>query len=279
MSMTRGGALTEPRRGRGRPPQVPPAPREPIGRDRVGASRGPHRQGRPTERPERPSIPEDAEIDLPPRVRKEIDRLVHERDRARDVKVCLSLGSAASEEDDHDGARRYLAWAKHLAPRSGIVREALAIALYRAGDLRSALSELQAYRRVSGSDDQNHLLADCMRADGREPERAIEVGMALVGDASQELERRVEAAIVVAAIHLDLGRPNRAGTIVGPFLDGPGSVDVPVDSAVRLLWVAADIAEAEGDTEGAIAALERLRSLDGEYPDARERIAALRAGA
>ena len=271
--------MTEPRRGRGRPPQVPPAPREPIGLERAGASRGPQRQVRPAERPERPTIPEDAEIDLPPRVRKEIDRLVHERDRARDVKVCLSLGTAASEEDDHVAARRYLAWAKHLAPRSGIVREALAIALYRAGDLRAALSELQAYRRISGSDDQNHLLADCLRADGREPERAIEVGMALVDDASQDIDRRVEAAIVVAAIHLDLERAARAANVIGPFLDGASARDVPVESTVRLLWVAADVAEAADDLARAVGALERLRSLDAEYPDVQDRLDRLRTRA
>jgi hypothetical protein len=268
--------LSEPRRGRGRPPQVPPAPREPIGRDRVTGSRGPRRTDRPAERPERPRFPDDAEIDLPPRVRKEIDRLVHDRERAREVKLSLSLGSAASEDDDHATARRYLAWAKHLAPRSGVVRETLAIALYRADDLRAALSELQAYRRISGSDDQNHLLADCLRAEGREPEKAIEVGLLLAQDAGADIERRVEAAIVVAAVHLDLGRPARAAGVLAPFLEGPVAGSVPRDSMVRLLWMTADIAEADGAPGRAVAALERLRSLDPEYPDVPERLAALR---
>lgn len=221
-------------------------------------------------------FPEAAEIDLPPRVRKEIERLVHDRDRAREVKLALSLGSAASEEDDHPKAHRYLAWAKHLAPRSAVVRESLAIALYRAGDLRAALSELQAYRRISGSDDQNHLLADCLRAEGREPEKAIEVGLLLADDAGADIERRVEAAIVVAAVHLDQRRPSRAAGVIAPFLEGPGAKPVPPESTVRLLWVAADVAEADGDARRAVAALERLRSLDPEYPDVTERLAALR---
>jgi tetratricopeptide (TPR) repeat protein len=212
-------------------------------------------------------------------VRKDIDRLVHDRDRAREVKLSLSLGSAASEEDDHATARRYLAWAKHLAPRSAVVRESLAIALYRAGDLRAALSELQAYRRISGSDDQNHLLADCLRAEGREPEKAIEVGLALAQDVAQDIERRVEAAIVVAAVHLDQRRPARATAAIAPFLDGPTAGAVPRDSTVRLLWVAADVAEADGDVRRAIEALERLHRLDPEYPDAPERIEALRGDA
>ena len=268
--------MTEPRRGRGRPPQVPPAPREPIGRDRVGTARGPRRQSRPLDRPERPEFPSDAEVDIPVRVRKEIDRLVHERARADEVKLSLSLGTEASEGEDHVAARRYLAWAKHLAPRSPAVRESLAIALYRAGDLHAALSELQAYRRISGSDDQNHLLADCLRAEGRDPERAIEIGNLLVAAHDEDIERRIEAAIVVAAVHLDLGRPGRARSTIAPFLEGPEAAEVPGESLVRLLWVAADIAEADGAVPAAIDALERLRGLDAEYPDVDERLGRLR---
>lgn len=269
--------MTEPRRGRGRPPQVPPVPREPIGKDRVEGRGRPPRTPRTSGRLERPELPPDAEIDLPPRVRKEIDRLVGDRDRARDVKVALTLGTVASEEDDHDAARRYLAWAKHLAPRSTVVREALGIALYRAGDLRGALTELQSYRRMSGSTDQNHLLADCLRADGREPDRAVEVGLALVDDPTGDIERRVEAAIVVAAVHLDAGRPARATSLLARFLSGPERSDVPSGSTVRLLWVAADAAEADGKDDEALSALERLRSIDPDYPDADGRIALLRA--
>src|SRR6266542_1925982 len=63
--------------------------------------------------------------------------------------------------------------AKELAPRSGAVREILGIALYRAERFRDALRELQAYRRMTGRLDQNHLIADCYRALGA-PEKALE---------------------------------------------------------------------------------------------------------
>lgn len=272
--------MSEPRRGRGRPPQVPPTPREPIGRDRASTAGRPAAPSRVRagERPTRPTFPPDAEIDLPPRVRKEIDRLVHERARATEVKLALSLGTVASEEDEHDVARGYLLWAKHLAPRSAVVRETLGIALYRGGDLRAALSELQAYRRLSGAVDQNHLLADCLRADGREVERAIEVGMALVDDEEAEIERRVEAAIVVAAVHLDLGRAPRAAAVLDRFLAIRNEAQLPPSSLVRLLWVAADAAEAEGDDGRAVTCLERLERLEPDYPDLPERLSRLRGG-
>src|SRR6266581_2955521 len=63
--------------------------------------------------------------------------------------------------------------AKELAPRSGAVREILGIALYRAERFREALRELQAYRRITGRLDQNHLIADSHRALGA-PEKAVE---------------------------------------------------------------------------------------------------------
>jgi len=271
--------VNESRRGRGKPPQVPPTPREPIGKDRAGRSTPPRQAPKRADAPRRPDIPADVDVDLPGRVRKEIDRLVSDRSRATDVKACLSLGTVASEDEDHATAALYLQWAKHLAPRSAVVREALGIALYRSGDFRAALAELQAYRRMSGTTDQNHLIADCIRSEARDLERAVVVGMELVEDERAEIERRVEAAIVVAAVHLAAGRNSRARAVLDLLLTGPVSRSVPPPSAVRLLWVAADVAEAENSPVRAISALERLLALDTSYPDAAERLAGLKDGA
>src|SRR5439155_466722 len=67
--------------------------------------------------------------------------------------------------------------AKELAPRSGAVREVLGMALYRAGRFQEALRELQAYRRLTGRLDQNHLIADSHRALGA-PDKALEAARA-----------------------------------------------------------------------------------------------------
>ncbi len=270
--------MTQEHKGRGRPPQVPPTPREPIGRDRAVRSSGPRSGAPKAVAPERPDLLVEVDVELPKKVRKEIERLVTNVTRAKDVITCLTVGTAASEDDDHATARRYLAWAKHLAPRSPAVREAYGIALYREGDLQLALAELQAYRRPSGGTDQNHLIADCIRSQGRDAERAVAVGMELVDDERGEIERRVEAAIVVAAVLLGAGRPARARPLIQRFLVGPEARPVPEGSTVRLLWVAADIASAEGRDEDARRALERLRSLDPDYPDVEDRIAGIGAG-
>jgi hypothetical protein len=101
--------------------------------------------------------------------------------------------------------------------------------------------------------------------------------MELVDDERGEIERRVEAAIVVASVLLSIGRPARARPLIQRFLVGPEARPVPDGSTVRLLWVAADIASAEGRKEDARRALERLAALDPGYPDVEDRLAALGA--
>jgi tetratricopeptide (TPR) repeat protein len=276
----------EPPRARGRPPLVPPTPREPIGRDAViggpQASRPPRRRAAQTSqgRQERPELPEDTIIELPVRMRKEIDRTISPPARARDVKISLHLGSLAVDEEDLETALRYLRWAKHLAPRYGAVREALGIALYRAGEMSAALAELQTYRRLSGSNDQNHLIADCMRAGGREIERAIDVALELVDDERVDSDRRIEAVIVAAAVQEEVGQAASARRLVDRALSGlTGQHSPSPEARVRLLWFAAELAHRAGSSSSAKQHLAELLTLDPGYPDASERLAELnRAG-
>lgn len=265
-------------RGRGRPPLVPPTPREPIGREAAlagsGAARPPRRRVVAEEGPRRPELPEDVEIDLPVRIRKEIDRQISPPARARDVKIALHLGTLAADEEDHETALRYLQWAKHLAPRYAVVREALGIALYRAGELTAALAELQTYRRLSGSTDQNHLIADCMRAGGRDLERAVDVALALVEDEAVDSDRRVEAAIVASSILDDLGQRGSARRLVERALAGlDGDHRESSEARIRLLWFAAELACRDAAMSHAKELLVELLTLDAAYPDARERLA------
>jgi beta-glucosidase len=78
------------------------------------------------------------------------------------------------------------------------------MALYRTGHFREALRELQAYRRITGRADQNHLIADSHRALGS-PERAVSAAREAVRSRIPQ-EARAEAAVVGAAALADLGR-------------------------------------------------------------------------
>ena len=246
---------------RRRGPETPSAPREPIGRDRARTGPAPRRSAAPRapEAPERPELPSDHRVTLPPAVRKEVERRVSPKGRARDVLACLDLGSAASERGDHAEALRLLRWAKHLAPRLALVREALGIGLYRAGEYRVALAELQAYRRLGGSTDQNHLVADCLRATGAPPEEAVTVGLELVEDQRAEPDRRLEAAIVVAAALEEGGQRRRArGVLAGATATAERAED---EARARWHWFAAELAERDGDTAAARDQLDALLRL------------------
>lgn len=259
---------------RRRGPETPAAPREPIGRDRAPSAPSPRRQAAPRgpAAPERPDLPSDHRVTLPAFVRKEVERRVSPKGRARDVLTCLDLGSAASEQGEHGEALRLLRWAKHLAPRLALVREALGIAMYRAEEYRAALTELQAYRRLGGSTDQNHLVADCLRATGAPAEEAVTVGLELVEDARAEPDRRLEAAIVVAAALEEGGQRRRARTVLaGTAATAERAED---EARARRHWFAAELAERDGDTGGAVAELDALLCLgpDDDAAAWRERL-------
>jgi tetratricopeptide (TPR) repeat protein len=123
------------------------------------------------------------------------------------VKV-FGEAAAAFMADDLDEAIRLGEQAKHLALRSGAVREFLGQAYYGAGKWSEAGRELAAFRRLSGSTEQNPLLADAYRAMGK-PEKAIE----LCGEVDARSATRpvfFEAAIVAAGALADLGRLDEA---------------------------------------------------------------------
>lgn len=262
------------RGSRRRGPDTPSAPREPIGVERARSGAPARRERSAPRQPtvERPELPTDHRLELPPSVRKEIERRVAPRGRARDVLTCLDLGTAASERGDDQEGLRFLRWAKEQAPRVALVREALGIALYRAGEFRSALTELQAYRRLAGTTDQNHLIADCLRAVGGAPDEIVAVASELVEDERAEEARRIEAAIVAAAVLAESGRTGRARAVLG---DAAGLVDrAGPEAAARRLWVAAELAEQDGDRGSALQLLEELHAIapDPEVRAWRERL-------
>lgn len=225
---------------------VPGAASEPLGREQAGRTRGaPPRRAARTEAPPRPPLPEDEEPDLPKPVQREIERVLGRGARARDIALALSLGSQAIDEDRPDVAVEVLAWARHEAPRLAVIREALGVAYYLREEYGPALSELQAYRRLSGRHDQNHLAGDCLRALGRDLDRVSEVVQPLIDDDTAPEDRRAEAVIVRAAALADAGELPAARAVVRRFLERPRDGDDEHD--LRLRYQAADLAERAGD--------------------------------
>lgn len=257
------------RRGGGRPSHnrdERPSNRA-AARERAQSERQPYRPPRKPG-PRRPALPED--------------RPIVPRDAWRDLRatvppnvlddVVKAVGSAtdALEAGDVAGATELLTWAKSVAPRTATIREALGVTHYAAGRFPDAHSELLAYRRLSASHDQNHLLADCARAAGRH-DKVREYVEEMV-QAGVDPARVAEGVIVLAGDRADSGDLEGAlETLKQADLD-PEKVQ---PWHPRLWYVAADLSERLGFMDAAREYFEAILAVDDEFGDVDERLAAL----
>jgi hypothetical protein len=250
----------EPRDRRPRTSEQPPVSRlsatpgarqAPAGLDRARRRQdAPPRPSRQARAPRRPDLPTDEQPHLPRPARKEIERVLGRGPRADDVALALSVGSDAIDLGRIDVALEALTWAKHEASRVAAVREALGVARYLDEDFAGALTELQAYRRISGWVDQNHLVADCLRGLGRATDRIVEPLEELLGDERVGDDRRAEAIIVWAATLADDGDLEGARALLRRHLGRKGA-DGAAAEDLRVHVLAAELADRAGDADAA----------------------------
>jgi tetratricopeptide (TPR) repeat protein len=177
----------------------------------------------------------------------------------------------ALAEGDPVRAERSATSVKALAPRSAAAREVLGLALYQQERFREAIRELQAYRRMSGRRDQNHVIADSHRALGA-PERAVvEAREGLAAHVVDEAVR-AECAIVGGAALADLGRFEEALTVLRSV---PTRTDIARPHDLRLWYVTADVLERAGQRDQAARQFRLILRHDPEAFDAAERLSAL----
>lgn len=210
---------------------------------------------------ERPFVPRDAWRDL---------RATVPPTALDDVVKAVGAAAEALEDGDLTRAQELLSWAKSVSPRTATIREALGITLYTAERYPEAHSELLAYRRLSGSHDQNHLLADCARAAGR-PEKVAAYVDEMIS-AGVEPERVAEGVMVLAGSRADDGDLEGA-------LATLQRVDLDPDHVLpwhpRLWYAAGDILQRLGRTRDARDYFEAIAAIDDEFGDVEERLAAL----
>jgi tetratricopeptide (TPR) repeat protein len=175
------------------------------------------------------------------------------------------------DRGDARGAAAEAVKAKALAPRSPAVREVLGIALYHLERYREALSELQAYRRMSGRADQNHLIADCLRDAGR-PERAVPLAEETLASRAVPLATKAEAVIVAASALADMGRYDQA---LGLLRRIRTSEDVAGPEVLRVWYVMGSILEQAGRPKEAAREFAKIVRHDAGAFDAAERLAQL----
>ncbi len=280
---TRGGGRGDAGRGGGSRPSRPEDEEErslttrgPIGIEGATRTPGapPRRQAPPDAMPERPEFPPDAEVTLPRAVTRELRRSTRRPQDVEEAGLALSIGSELLEEREGETALPFLRWAKHLAPRSPAVREALGAALYLAEDYPSAMSELQAYRRFTSREDQNHLLADCHRALGRGTERIPELVEAMQIE-QVPLDRRVEGHIVWASMLADDGDIGAGRSVLRSAIQQHRPKQDAEEAHLRLWYVAGDLAERADDTDDARRHFTRITAVADGFFDTEERLSRL----
>ncbi len=171
---------------------------------------------------------------------------------------------------DARGAASEASKAKPLALRSPAVREVLGLALYEQARYREALSEMQAYRRMSGRADQNHIIADCNRAIGH-PERAVPLAEEAIR-ARIPLEAKAEAVVVAASALADMGRFEQALALLRRVKTQD---DVARAEVLRVWYVIGDVLVRAGRLVEAGRQFQKILRHDPGAFDVAERLAQL----
>lgn len=201
------------------------------------------------------------------------DQVVRElRDSARPgkgdilVKV-FAEAVAAYAEGDLETAARLGDQSKHMALRSVSVREFLGLVYYAQELWKEAARELAAFRRMTGSTAQNHVIADCYRAMSR-PDKALEY--------CEEIDQRhvtedvyYEGQIVAAGA---LGDQERFDDAIGRLLRLDLKPQTVQEHHLRAWYVLADLLERSGRFTQALRWFQAVDDADPELTNAAERI-------
>ncbi len=222
-------------------------------------------------RPAGPAIPADITgKELPQEIRRALQGLTADN---ADIVGKHLVASGRMLDVDAERAWQHALAAQRRGGRIAAVREAAAIAAYKAGHFREALAELRTVRRMTGDDSYLPLMADSERGLGR-PERALDLATSPEA-ANLDVAAKVEMLIVAAGARHDLGQHDAAVV----------SLQVPqlrtnsrAPWRARLWYAYADalisvgrqaearewlVKAAEADSEGETDASERLDELDG----------------
>ena len=191
--------------------------------------------------------------------------------RADEAIAAVERAAKLLQREDPRGAGREAERAKRAAPRSAAAREVLGLARYGEERWREALTELQAYRRISGRLDHNHVIADCQRALGH-PDKAVALVEEALRDRHLGVEVKAEGIVVAASALADLGRFDEA---LAMLHRAKTDDEVGREPALRVWYVTGDVLERAGRPAEALAMFRKVARHDALAFDVPERIAVL----
>ncbi len=194
------GAESETPDGSGKP--LPPKPERnlPDGDDlRRSADKAVKRSRRRTVRDRKP-LPARPVAVLAPEV--SLRRMVDDQ-RARRLARRLKEAGKAFESERFDECRKVLVPFVREVPTLAESRELLGLSMYRMGRWKEAITQLEAFRELSGSTEQHPVLADCHRAVGHWAD--VEELWTELGEVSPSSALMNEGRIVLAGARADQG--------------------------------------------------------------------------
>ncbi len=174
---------------------------------------------------------------------------------------------AAFSEDDFRESIFHAEKAKTQASRSPKIRELLGLSYYQMGRWQEAARELLTFRRLSGSFEEHHVIADCYRA-LEKPDRALEI-CAEVPPGTLSAELQAELAIVAAGALADKGMIERALSHIATADVEPRTIE---PYHLRIWYMRADLFEKAGDTQRARSLWDRIYAEDPDYFDVSDRV-------
>ncbi len=156
------------------------------------------------------------------------------------------------------------------APDVTDVRELNGLILYRLGRWKAAAKELEAFRELAGSCEQNPVLCDCYRAMGRWND--VDALWRELRDVSPDAATVAEGRIVVAGGLADRGRTQDAVRLLEQGWKQPKN---PREHHVRMAYALADLYERAGDVPKARQLFGWLVRHDPDFADAGDRLRSL----
>ena len=191
---------------------------------------------------------------------------------ARGARANEKLRDAAHafERERYGEARTILKPLAEQAPQAATVRELLGLTYYRLGRWRDAVHELEAFRQITGSTEQNPVLADAYR--GLKKHRQVEELWDELREASPSADLVTEGRIVMAG---SLADRKKLAEAIALLEKSHRKVKSPQIHHLRQAYALADLYERAGDVARARELFRWVAEREPGFADAAERASSI----
>jgi Tetratricopeptide repeat len=182
----------------------------------------------------------------------------------------LREAAYAFERERYADARTILKPIAEQAPQAASVRELLGLTYYRLGRWKDAVRELEAFREITGSAEQNPVLADAYR--GLRKHTQVEELWDELRDQSPSADLVTEGRIVMAGSLADRKKLDQAIALLEKSHRATKS---PQIHHLRQAYALADLYERAGDVVRARELFRWVAEREPEFADAAERASSI----